>query len=197
MKRLAICGLLALTAGCLARNAPEPRFFRPDSTLLREPLPATDAPRVSRSVAAVRLRAVEGGPFLRERMVWRTSAVEYGEYEQRRWREVPAAYVERALRAALRRSQAVRLSDDPRVPSLHVDVLAFDEVLAPTHGAAVETWVSLRDKSGQLLLDAPFTAQKPIVGDDPATLAQAMGGALDEVASRIAEAVTQAVTKRK
>jgi len=197
MARLAMGLLLALAAGCFARNAAEPRFFRPDSALLREPAAEMTPAVPSRSAAAVRLRAVEGGSFLRERVVWRASSVEYGVYEQLRWREIPASYVERALRSAVYRTAGVRFSDDLRVPSLHVEVIAFDEVLAPAHVAVVEVAVSLRDKSGQLLLDAPFSADAPIADDDPATMARAMGSALDRVASQMAEAIAKAVVPRK
>jgi len=188
--RVAAIVLLVVAAGCFTRNAGEPRFFRPASVLLDD---ATEpAPASSHSPVAIRIRAVEAGPFLRERIVWRTSPVEYGLYEQRRWREAPTSYVERALRAALRRDARVRVSDDPRVPALHVDVIAFDEVLAPQHAAVVEASASLRDGKGQLMLDRPFAAEEAITGDDPALLARAMGSALDTVASRIADAVGDA-----
>jgi uncharacterized lipoprotein YmbA len=183
---------VALAAGCFARNASEPRFFRPESALLRGPAP--DAARVpdAKSVVAIRVRAVDGGPFLRERIVWRTSSVEYGLYEQRRWREVPATYVAHAITAALRQTASVRVSDEPGVPSLRVEVVAFDEVLTPTHVAVVEVTVSLRTKDGQRLFDRSFAAETPIAGDDPVAMAHAMGHALDDVASHVAAAVASA-----
>lgn len=183
---------LALAAGCLARNAAEPRFFRPDSALLRDAPDSGGPAAIPRSARAVRIRAVEGGSFLRERVVWRASTVEYGFYEQRRWRELPASYVDRALRAAFRKTGRVRLSDDLRVPSLYVELTAFDEVLAPAHVAVVEATASLRDARGHLLLERPFASEKPIAGDDPAAMAGAIGAALDVVATRIAEAVADA-----
>jgi uncharacterized lipoprotein YmbA len=185
--------VLVLAAGCLARNAAEPRFFRPDSALLRESAERTDAGAAPRSTRAVRIRAVVGESFLRERVVWRSSPVEYGFYEQRRWQELPALYVDRALRAAFGKTPRVRLSDDLRVPALRVAVSAFDEVLAPAHVAVVQASVSLRDAHGQVLLECPFAAEAPIGGDDPAAMARAMGGALDTVATRIAEAVAGAL----
>jgi uncharacterized lipoprotein YmbA len=185
--------VLALTAGCLARNAAEPRFFRPDSVLLRESTESADSVAAPRSTRAVRIRAVVGESFLRERVVWRSSPVEYGFYEQRRWHELPASYVDQALRAAFRKTARVRLSDDVRVPALHVAVTAFDEVLVPAHVAVAQATASLRDAHGQLLLERPFAAEMPIAGDDPATMARAMGGALDAVATGIAEAVGDAV----
>jgi uncharacterized lipoprotein YmbA len=198
VRRFLLYPLLLVAAGCFERSTAQPRFFRPDSTLLGE---RTDAvaqeARPSRSPVTIRLRTVEAGPFLRERIVWRASSVEYGLYEQRRWRDVPASYVERALRAALRRTGDVRLSDDPHARSLQIEVIAFDEVLEPAHAAVVEVALSLRDGSGQLLLDGPFGAEAPIVDDDPATMARAMGSALDAVASNMAEAISKAVVPRK
>ncbi len=193
MRAAPAVALLALAAGCLARTTTEPRFFRPDSTLIRESYESD--PRVAKAgpLRAVRIRAVDGESFLRERVVWRASGIEYGFYEQRRWHELPASYVDQALRAAFYKSARVRLTDDLRVPTLHVAVTAFDEVLAPAHVAAVEATVSLRDGHGQLLLERPFAAAMPIAGDDPATMAAAMGGALDDVAARIADAVADAV----
>jgi len=192
--------VLAVAAGCLVRNAGEPRFFRPDSALLRESR-AGDPPAARReepghrpqNAAVVRLRGVDGEPFLRERVVWRVSPLEYGFYEQRRWHDLPASYVERALYAAFRKSARVRLSDDLHVPSLRVTVTAFDEALAPTHVALVEATASLRDAHGQPQLERPFAAEVPIASDDPAAMARAMGGALDTVATQIADAVADAV----
>src|SRR5262249_21833195 len=127
--------------------------------------------------------------FLRERVVWRSSPIEYGFYEQRRWHEHPAYYVERALRAALHKTARVHITDDLRVPSLRVAVSAFDEVLAPAHAAVVEGPASLHEPHGRVLPERPFVAAVPIAGDDPAAMAHAMGEALDDVATRIAEAV--------
>jgi ABC-type uncharacterized transport system auxiliary subunit len=191
MMRAAVV-LLVLAAGCLARNAAEPRFFGPDSALLRESAESDPPAAAPRSLRAVRLRAVLGESYLRERVVWRVSALEYGFYEQRRWHELPAVYVEQALRTAFHKTGRVRVTDDLGVPSLHVALTAFDEVLAPDHVALVEATASLRDAHGQLLLERPFTAKMPIGGDDPTTMARAMGGALDCVATDIAAAVADA-----
>jgi len=185
--------VLALAAGCLARNAAEPRFYRPDSALLRDAYGGASAGR-SEPAHIVRIRAGDGESYMRERVVWRVSPVEYGFYEQRRWHELPTSYVERALEAAFRKSARVRLSDDLRVPSLRITVTAFDDVLAPTHVALVEATASLRDPHGQLLLERPFSAEVPIADDNPATMARAMGGALDVVATQIADAIADAAS---
>jgi len=184
--------LPALLGGCVFRDAAEPRFFRPASAMLDAG--ADGAP--SRGAVAVRLQPVGGTPFLRERIVWRSSEVEYGLYEQRRWSELPASYVQRALENALRQTPGLRLSDDLDAPSLHVDVVAFDEELAPTHEASVVLAVSLREHERRRLVDRAFTARAAIAGDAPTATATAMGHALDEAVRAVAEAVAAAVTAR-
>jgi ABC-type uncharacterized transport system auxiliary subunit len=74
-----------------------------------------------------------------------------------------------------------------------VEVLAFDEMLAPAHAATVSLAASLRDGDGGRLLDRTFTADAPIADDDPATMAKAMGRALDEATVAVATAVTAAL----
>jgi len=186
---------LVLLDGCLFRGAEAPRFFRPGSAIL-----ATAAdPEPDRSAAgtAIRLRAVRAEPFLRERVVWRASAVEYGLYEQRRWLDLPAHYVDQALRTKLRETPGLRLTDDARAIALRVDVLAFDEVLAPTHAAVVTLAAVLDDPGRGRLLERTFYARAAIAGEDPASMAQAMGQALDDAVAQVAEAVQASVVARR
>jgi len=139
---------------------------------------------------------VHGTPFLRERIVWRASDVEYGLYEQRRWSELPSSYVERALATALRRTPGVALTDDVRAAALRVEVVAFDEVLAPSRTATVSLLVSLRDPKRGHLLDRTFSVDEPIAGETTAATAVAMGKALDAVTGEVARAVAQSVHPR-
>ena len=182
--------VLVLSAGCFLRASDPPRFFRPESAAIDGPsVVAPEAP--ASGGVAVRLRSVEAGPFLRERIVWRTSAYEYGLYEQRRWRELPAAYVERALGTALLSTPGVRLSDDVHAATLRAEVVAFDEVLAPAHVASVAVAVAMHD-GPRRLLDHTFSSDVPIADDDPVSMARAMGRALDDVASQVAHAIVAA-----
>jgi len=179
-------------AGCPLRNTSDPpRFFQPGSTMLDDT--GDDQPDAGGGGVPIRLRAVHGMPLLRERIVWRLSPVEYGLYEQRRWSDLPASYVERALATALWRTPGLRLTDDSRVPTLRVEVVAFDEVLAPAPAASVALVVSLRDGERRRLLDREFAAQAPATDDDPAAMARAMGRALDDVVAQVAAAVAAAV----
>ncbi len=179
-----------LLAGCVFRDAAAPRFYRPAATTLdgdagADPPPAPVAPKAP----AVRLEPVTGTPFLRERIAWRSSNVEYGLYEQQRWNETPPRYVQRALESALRATSGLRLTDALEAPTLRVDVVAFDEVLAPQHAARVALTVSLRDRARTRLVDRTFAAEEPITGSGGAGTATAMGSALDRVVAEVASAV--------
>lgn len=181
--------LLVVTAGCLFRNADTPRFYRPAAATLDE----ATAPPPADGGTPIRLRPVRATPILRERIVWRSSAVEYGLYEQRQWLELPASYVERALTTQLARTPGIRLTDDPRADVLGVEVTAFDEVLAPARAAQITVAVVLRDGSGRRLVDRAFTADDAAVGAGSDALPIAMGAALDRVVADVAKAVAAAV----
>ena len=178
---------LVLLGGCLMRNA-EPRFYRPGSAMLAAAAADEREARVGRGVP-IRLRGVRAEPFLRERIVWRTSEVEYGLYEQRRWIDLPAHYVERALETRLRSTPGVRLTDDVRAAAVHIDVLAFEEVLAPTHAAHVALAFGVEDPVRGRLLERTVDARVAIADARPASMAQAMGEALDDAVGQVAAAL--------
>ena len=182
-----LAGLLVL-GGCLFRTPDSPRFFRPGSLTLEATAGDEAAPPAPGGIA-IRLRGVRSEPFLRERIVWRVSEVEYGLYEQRRWIDLPAHYVERALRARLRATPGLRLTDDPRAAALHVAVLAFDDVLAPSHAANVALAVALEDPMRGRFFERTLNARVDIVNGDPASMAKAMGQALDDAVAQVADAV--------
>jgi ABC-type uncharacterized transport system auxiliary subunit len=181
----ALLAFIAL-AGCVFRQSDPPRYFRPDAAALS----SESTPDDGSAKKAIRLRAVRARPFLRERIVWRTPT-EYGMYEQRRWSELPEAYVERALVSALRRQARVDLTNDPRAPRLYANVTAFDEVVDPKHVANVAVDVTLTAADGSLLLDRGFSAEAPIADDDPNSLVRAVGAALDDVSAQVAQSVAE------
>ncbi|TMB04770.1 MAG: hypothetical protein E6J57_01010 [Deltaproteobacteria bacterium] len=182
-----LVGLLVL-GGCLLRTPDPPRFFRPGSAALEAAAEDQVDPPAAGGIA-IRLRGVRSEPFLRERIVWRVSEVEYGLYEQRRWIDLPAHYVEQALGRRLRETPGLRLTNDPQAVALHVDVLAFDDVLAPTHEANVALAVTLEDRAHGRLLTRTLDARAGIENDDPASMATAMGQALDDAVAQVADAV--------
>jgi ABC-type uncharacterized transport system auxiliary subunit len=194
-----LAGVVAITTasgGCLFRTAEAPRFYRPASVALdgAGETSAEDAAGTNGTADAkpIRLRAVRSAPFLRERMVWRASDVEYGLYEQRRWSELPSRYVRRALTTALQNGRSLRIVDDVNAPRLDVELLAFDEVVAPKHEASVALGVTVRDGE-RTRLDRTYASRVAIATGDGAATAQAMGKALDQVSKKVADAVTSAL----
>jgi ABC-type uncharacterized transport system auxiliary subunit len=187
-------GAALLSAGCLFRTAEAPRFYRPASTLLAATSEGTESAPAA-SAVPIRLHGVRSAPFLRERIVWRASAVEYGLYEQRRWFELPSRYVRRALRSALAAEPNLRLTDDVQAARLEVEILAFDEVLSPTHEATVTLAATIR-QAGDERLDRIFSAQVAIADADGAATAEAMGKALDDAARKVADATAKALAAK-
>jgi ABC-type uncharacterized transport system auxiliary subunit len=191
-----VAAVVALMAGasCLFRTAEAPRFYRPASAALdgASEGPAPSAPSAG---APIHLHSVRSAPFLRERIVWRSSPVEYGLYEQRRWFELPSRYVRRALTTALASTPGLRLDDGPKAARLDVEILAFDEVLAPAHQASVTLAVILRDGTEDRL-DRLYSAQEPIASTDGAAMAEAMGKALDEAVQQVAQAAATALDQK-
>jgi ABC-type uncharacterized transport system auxiliary subunit len=186
-RALVVIAAIVGFGGCLFRTAEPPRFYRPASTTLAA-ADDDDAPAAATGVP-VRVQSVRSAPFLRERMVWRASGVEYGLYEQRRWFELPTRYVRRALGTALDDTPGVRLGDATAPARLDVEILAFDEVLA-AHHAHVVLAVKLRN-GAETRLDRTFAAEAPIAGDDGSAVAEAMGRALDEVVREVATAAAR------
>jgi ABC-type uncharacterized transport system auxiliary subunit len=185
---LAVAGLLL--AGCFTRDTVSPRFFYPEAATLGAP---ADPPPGATAGAPIRLRPVHEAGFLRERIVWRVSEVEYGRYEQWRWNELPAQYVEHAVAHTLQAKGGLALTDDVAAPALGLDVLAFDEVLAPTHVARIVLRASLREPKRGTLLDRQFLVEAPVTESTPTAVARAMGRALDEIAAQVTEAVASRI----
>lgn len=188
MKRWSLAAALLL-AGCLFRPDAELRWFQPDSQAVAGA--ATEEEAHPAGAAALRLRRVQAAPFLRDRIVWR-SDVEYGVYEHRRWTQMPASYVEQALRHELFNHRGLRRGEIT-APALDVDVRAFDEVLAPAHEARVELAVRLVTAEQEPLLERVFTARRPIGDEEAGSVARAMGAALDAVVADLGGAVATAL----
>src|SRR5439155_576740 len=102
---------------------------------------------------------------------------------------LPGARPECAPARSTRRWRGPREKPMRRRVALHVDVLAFDDVLAPTHEANVTLAVTLEDRAHGRLLTRTLDARAGIENDDPASMATAMGQALDDAVAQVADAV--------
>src|SRR5215813_6639844 len=187
MRRLlgAACAV-ALSACALVRHPDAPRFFDPEPAA-RELAPAEPAtPPVK---VPVRLGPVRSSSYRRDRIVWRASEVELGLYEDRRWTDLPSHYVERALERELYERRGISRAGAQPAVTLLADVVAFDDVVAPTREAYVAIFVTVIAPDQRQLLAREFTARSPIADGDPASLARAMGVALDDCVDQVVSAV--------
>jgi ABC-type uncharacterized transport system auxiliary subunit len=182
--RVLACLVLGL-GGCLfPKPPPPPRYFTPTAA----------PPESMRPPVAVRLGLVRSPLHLRESITWRR-ADEYGFYEQRRWAELPATYVERALARDLYASDHPYVGIPDAAPLVTVELRQFEEVLAPVHEARVALAVQMADARCVRIRET-FTAARPLDGDDPGALARGIGEALDEVTRAVGSAVRQAAAGR-
>jgi ABC-type uncharacterized transport system auxiliary subunit len=189
MRSGAIVLLVVGLAGCTLFPVPPaaPRYFTPD---------AGDAPaRDPERSVAVQLAPVRSPLHLRELMTWRRSEVEFGYYEQRRWAELPATYVERALALELGAVEREPAAGAPAAPLVTAELRAFEEVLAPVHEARVALAVTVID-GACVRLRQTFVASRPLATDDPTVIARAIGESLDEVMQNTGTAVRRALAHR-
>ncbi len=125
--RLPVVLALFVLSGCaLTRNAPplQVQYFdveAPRTTTLRSATP----PSAPRALAIGRVRSSE---FLRNRIVHREANDVLGVYETLRWTEYPEAYLRRALTHVLFEDERFVQSLGRDVPTLDVELVAFEEV---------------------------------------------------------------------
>lgn len=192
MRGLAVLAGALVLAGCFLRNdSRAPRYFYPESA---DAEGMDSAGRVDAQHVPLRLRRFYAAPYLRERIVWRASDVEYGFYEERRWTEPPTAYVERAFGHELFVRRGLRHGGIGDAAACDVELLAFDEVLAPAHEAVVSVVVRLAAPDRTELLERLVTARRPVAGTgDPGAVAHAMGEALDAAVAEAGGAIVGAL----
>lgn len=184
--------LAAVLGGCaLTSNAPpvDVRYFSPEA--LHGAYGAAPVRLTAADVEAPKLRLgrVRSASYLRSRIVYRTSGVELGTYDDRRWTEDPDVYVRRSLDRALfhERPLAEVLSGD--APVLDVDVVAFEE---DRRGAArsgrVELEYVLHDDRN-VLASGRIAVERPARSSAMRDIVAAIAAALDEAAAKTADVV--------
>ncbi len=190
LRALAIVSLLAPLLGCLPiPRAVEPRYFAP----ILSAVDPTLAPGVVSSRRPLRLRRVRGASHLKERIVWRRSEVEAGFYELKRWTQAPARFAEHAISAELFERRGFRRSDAGGVPSLEVELRAFEEMVDAERAALVELSVLLTDVRRLALFERTISVRRPLDSADPVALARAMGAALEEAVRQAADGIEAAL----
>jgi cholesterol transport system auxiliary component len=178
------CVVMALLGtGCALLNKSEPivpRYFNPE-------VADRSVPRVVASGTGLELRIgrVNADTYITDRLVHRDSAYEIGYYDDRVWTEKPEAYVRRALTRALFDARGVRQRLSGVGTTLDVDVVAFEEVLAPVHVARVELSYEVYD-------DRVVRLARSVVVERPIALAKGSAEAKEAVQA-LSEALVVAV----
>lgn len=194
---LAVVALaLVAGAGCAitSKSAAMPvRYYTPEVAREREPAPA--------SVAAVpgaqlRLGRVNAAAYIRDKIVYRTSAHEIGFHESWRWTEDAEATVRRALARELFQTHGLRQTISGPGITLEVDLDAFEDRQRPRRAARVELTWRLRDDR-LVRVQRTVVVERPILrhgdkltGEEVAVaMSGALAAALDQIVGEVLTAL--------
>jgi len=188
-------GLLILLSlapsGCALTSkadALSPRYFDP-------------VPRAGRSVPApraydLRLGQVSSAANLDERIAYRKSSAEVGFYEDRRWTELPEAYLRRALeRELFEQRRLTRVVTGP-APVLDVELTAFEEEQGRGK-VRIRLSFSLRDERRSLLersleVEQAFSAGREDGAERAAqTLVDTLARVVEELSAEVVEKLAE------
>ena len=192
-------GLSALSAvmvlGCALTGKSEPmqpRYYSPEPSGSVE---QAASPRPSLS-AELRLGHVTAASYLDERMVFRDSEFELGYYQEKRWTEAPEEYLRRRLEKVLFEERGLRHVVGGAAPTLEVILLAFEEIRKPKRIARVQVGARLQD-ARLVRWEETLTVDQPVIEATPGGadgMVEALGAALAQVVTRIADRATKELT---
>lgn len=171
-------GFCTLLCGCALTSKAEvvtPRYFSPEREHPARSEPASQP-------YELKLGQVSSASHLDERMAYRVGGSEMGFYDERRWTEIPEAYLRRALTRDLFEQRALSRIVSGDAPTLDVELTAFEELRGRPTQARVTLHFSLRDER-RSLLERTLELEQPVAegaGADPAQrLAEALTASLD------------------
>ncbi|HVK87700.1 MAG TPA: ABC-type transport auxiliary lipoprotein family protein [Kofleriaceae bacterium] len=187
---------LALTACSLtSRSRPvDVRYFSADTTLMSAPVRERTPPFGARP-PRLRMGRVTAGAHLSYRIVHRRSPVELGIYDDLRWTERPDDYVRRALERELFEARPLVEAVSDGVPSLEVEVLAFEQV---QRGLTSAGRVQLRyrlDGPEDVLASGVITVDRNARSAQIDDVVAAIGTALAAATSKLADEVQNALVE--
>jgi ABC-type uncharacterized transport system auxiliary subunit len=200
MKRADAVMVLVCLGGCALTKKASPlaiRYFTPAAspTVAAASRDATTAPGPP---PQLRLGRVSAAGDVRDKLIYRAGGHEVAFRTHWRWSEDPAAYVERALAHALFEERGVEERLSGPGLTLEVDLVAFEERLAPGPGAHVElTWRLRNDKV--VLVQHTVVIDRPIDGNvrDGEVVAGALAAALALGLDKIVAAVLTELEHRQ
>ena len=190
-------GLSLSVAGCALLEKPEivePRLFAPRIDTTSAPASAS-ASTGSPSAPLLQIGDVTAASYLKVRMVYRSSRVELGTYDDRQWTERPDKYLERSLDHALFGKGLAAQAVGGAAPTLDAELVAFEEVRSGmSRRGRVGIHFTLHDDV-RVLLDDTVTEEKPARSNRPEDVVDAISAALDaataEISSRVDKRLAQ------
>ena len=197
-KRAMLCATLGLLVGggCALTSKAEvvsARYFSPEHASTKR------APRQA-AHAELQLGQVSSASHLDERMAYRLSSAEVGFYDDRRWTELPEAYLRRALERELFEEQGLQRIITGGGPTLDVELTAFEELRGKPTRARVTLRFSLHDERRSLLERSIDVEREVSAGggsDEAARLAQTLSTTLGDAVVSVAEQVSAELTAAK
>jgi hypothetical protein len=148
-------------------------------------------PKLQDGGCELRFGQVTSGADLGLRIAFGDGQHEVSYYEDRRWTERPAKYLEHAVERLLFEDSGFRRSLAPTAPRLDLELLDFEEVKSPTmHSARVAARVLVTvDRE---IVQRTVEVSRPVAGDRFDDFAASMAEALAEAARQISNVVVAA-----
>lgn len=188
---LAVLGL----SGCALMDKAEAldvRHYAPEVPAPKPaaaPLPAPGDDGAVRDRPRLRIGRISAASHLGKKMVYRTSSVDVGIHDDRRWTERPDEYVRRALSSALFGEAGVTQSLAGAAPTLDVELVAFEEIRSgEARLGRVTVRYALHDER-QVLLSDSVTVETPATSKEAADVVRAISLALAEATEQVGEKV--------
>lgn len=194
MMKPLLCLVLASCALTSKSRPVDLRYFSADAALMSAPV-RERAPLFGAPPPRVRMGRVTAGSHLSYRIVHRTSPVELGIYDDLRWTERPEDYVRRALGRELFEARPLVEAVSDGVPTLEVEVLAFEEV---QRGLLRAGRVQLRyriDGPDDVLASGVITVDRNAPGARFDDVVAAISTALAAASAQLADEVQRVLTE--
>ncbi len=179
----ALFPLLASCALLTKADPVVPRYFSPES-----PAPGRTTPPAT--TTSLRLGRISGSAYLKERIVFRSSAHELAFYDDRRWTEHPEVYLQRGLETAFFELRGVHRALTDRAPTLTADLVEFEEVRGTAPSVHLRVTFALHDErtvydEGSVAVDRALPPGESKT--QPERAAAAFGEALQDAVTQLVD----------
>jgi uncharacterized lipoprotein YmbA len=189
---------MGCTACALTSKSPpiEIRYFAPSPAVSAATVP-TSARAATKAPPLLCLRRITASEFLRDAVVYRLSSYEVRTYENLRWTEYPADYLQRSVARTLFDSgRFVQDRASPSCPSLDIDLLGFEEVRRDdTRAGRVQLAYRVHDGPQVIASDLVTVEVVAKAGGGADAIVAAISAALEQATARLAIVLARALSR--